>query len=62
MERLVEKAVEATRKFRKKFPSYLPAFARFLEECDYELCADPTRKEVLAQRDLMRDLNDVPIA
>jgi hypothetical protein len=53
---------KATRKFQEKFPRHLPAFARFLQDCDYELCADPNRAEVLAQRDLMRDISDVPIA
>lgn len=33
-----------------------------MQLCDYELWADPSRDEILAHRELMRDINDLPIA
>jgi predicted nucleic acid-binding protein len=54
--------LEARRKFRERFPTHLQAFNEFLEACDYEITNDPTAEEVLAHRDLMRDIYDVPLA
>lgn len=53
---------EAAATFRRRFPRYLSAFQTFLGDCPYEEAADPTRDDIIAQRSLMRDINDVPIA
>jgi predicted nucleic acid-binding protein len=53
---------EATRVFQKRFPQHLQSFQGYLKACAYEEAPDPTREAVLAERGLMRDMNDVPIA
>lgn len=53
---------EAVRKFEEKFPTYKQDFVDFLEECGYAEIPEPTSQAVLAHRDLMRDITDIPIA
>lgn len=53
---------EAARKFGEKFPTYTQDFKNFLAECDYTEIPAPPSREVLANRDLIRDVKDVPIA
>lgn len=53
---------EATRKFTEKFPSYADGFAKFLQDCDFELVPDPSLEEIEASHTLMQDIMDVPIA
>jgi predicted nucleic acid-binding protein len=53
---------EALRKFGEKFPAYTQDFNAFLEECGYEEIPEPSSQAVLASRDLMRDITDIPIA
>jgi predicted nucleic acid-binding protein len=38
------------------------ALEQFLDDCEYELAADPTREQVTQNLDLVRDPKDVPIA
>ena len=53
---------EAVRKFGEKFPLYAQDFEVFLAECGYEHIPEPSSQVVLAHRDLMRDITDIPIA
>jgi predicted nucleic acid-binding protein len=53
---------EARRKFKEKFADWTPEFEAFLEACDYQAAQEPSSEEMLANRDLMRDVTDVPIA
>ena len=53
---------EIERKFNEKFPAYAEAFAGFLQDCEYELVPDPSLEEVRANRTLMQDIKDIPIA
>jgi len=53
---------EANRKFLEKFPHHVPDFVTFLARCDIERVAAPTAADVLRNRNLMRDITDVPIA
>jgi predicted nucleic acid-binding protein len=53
---------EAVRKFAEKFPAYTQDFEDFLEKCGYAEIPEPSSQAVLAHRDLMRDITDIPIA
>jgi predicted nucleic acid-binding protein len=53
---------EAVRKFTEKFPAYTQDFEDFLEKCGYAEIPEPSSQAVLAHRDLMRDITDIPIA
>jgi predicted nucleic acid-binding protein len=53
---------EAVRKFGEKFPLYAQDFEVFLIECGYTHIPEPSSQAVLAHRDLMRDITDIPIA
>ena len=53
---------EARCKFKEKFSAHLPDFETFLDDCNYEEIPDPSDQEVEANLDLMRDLDDIPIA
>jgi predicted nucleic acid-binding protein len=53
---------EAVHKFADKFPAYTQDFADFLEKCGYAEIPEPSSQAVLAHRDLMRDITDIPIA
>jgi predicted nucleic acid-binding protein len=53
---------EAVRKFAEKFPAYTQDFEDFLEKCGYTEIPEPSSQAVLAHRDLMRDITDIPIA
>jgi predicted nucleic acid-binding protein len=52
----------ARRNIRDIDARQLPRFERFLEDCNYELVEDPTRREVQQNLDLVRSRADVPIA
>lgn len=53
---------QARKHLEKRFSAYLPRFEKFLQEVDYELAPDPSQEEVEANKDLVRDFSDVPIA
>lgn len=53
---------EAEGIFRRKFLAFLPAFQMFLADCGAEIVPDPSSSDIKAHGDLMRDINDVPIA
>lgn len=53
---------EALRKFREKFPRYTEGFEGLLKEVSYDEAPTSSAEEVQANRDLVRDITDVPIA
>ena len=53
---------EAHRKFREIFPAFIEDFAEFLVDVPHERVSDPTSRSVSANRRLMRDFTDIPIA
>ena len=53
---------EARRKFQERFPRHIQSFEQFLVDCHYEEVANPAVEDVRASRNLMRDINDVPLA
>lgn len=53
---------QARRNLKKRFPEYLDRFDEFLQLLDYELVSDPTQEAVEANRNLVRDLDDVAVA
>jgi len=53
---------EARERMARGSPAEQEALEQFLEDCEYELVRDPTREEVHANFDLVRDPKDIPIA
>jgi predicted nucleic acid-binding protein len=53
---------QARRNLQKRFPDYVDRFEEFLQAIDYELVPDPTLAEIEANKNLVRDLSDVPVA
>ena len=53
---------EARRYITMKFPECLQIFERFLSIGKYQLVPNPSKEEVLANVNIVRDLKDVPIA
>ena len=53
---------EAHRNLKRIAPATLPSFDEFLALSDYETVADPTPEEIVAQQQIVRDPNDVPVA
>lgn len=53
---------DARRHLKKSFPDQLAWFERFLERTEYELVENPSRAEIEANKTLVRDLSDVPVA
>ncbi len=53
---------QARRNLQKRFPEYLDRFEAFIQAVDYELFSDPTREEVEANKNIIRDFSDVPVA
>jgi predicted nucleic acid-binding protein len=53
---------QARRNLQKRFPNYLDRFEEFLETVGYELVPDPPSEAVRANRNLVRDFSDVPVA
>jgi putative PIN family toxin of toxin-antitoxin system len=53
---------QARTHIRRRFPNHEVQFDRFLQACEYELVADPTREQVAQNLDLVRDPSDVPVA
>jgi predicted nucleic acid-binding protein len=53
---------EAMRKFEEKFSEFKDDLEIFLGECNFQLLPDPTWEQVKENQDLMRDVEDVPIA
>jgi len=53
---------EARRYITTKFSEFLQIFERFLSLRKYQLVPNPSKEEVLANVNLVRDLKDVPIA
>lgn len=54
--------LEARRNIRRQFPDFVSDFQQFLELIDYEEAPLPTRKEVKANPDLVRQKKDIPVA
>lgn len=53
---------QAYRTLQKRFPIHNEKFERFLASAKYELVAPPAKEQVLAHRDLVRDVTDIPVA
>lgn len=53
---------QARRKFQERFPDFAQDFEDFLALVPYEEAPDPTSSQVAAQRHLVRDITDVPVA
>ncbi len=53
---------QASRHIRARFPAYAEQFDGFLQDCGFELAADPTREQVEQGLNLVRDPSDVPVA
>jgi len=53
---------QARRNLQKRFPEHVGRFEAFLQTVQYELAPDPTPEEVEANKTLIRDLSDVPVA
>jgi hypothetical protein len=53
---------QAKRTFHSKYPSLLQPFEAWLERCPIELVADASEAQVVAQVDLVRQIEDVPVA
>lgn len=53
---------QARRNLQKRFPEYLDRFEKFLNTVDYELEPDPTLEKVKANKTLVRDTSDIPVA
>jgi predicted nucleic acid-binding protein len=53
---------EARRNLQRIAPATLPTFDEFLALSEYETVADPTPEEIVAQQQIVRDPNDVPVA
>ena len=53
---------QARRNLQAKLPTFVDAFDTWLSHIACEIAPDPEPKAVLAQLDLMRDVDDVPVA
>jgi predicted nucleic acid-binding protein len=53
---------QARRNLQKRFPEYIDRFEAFIQSVDYEIVGDPTQDEVEANKSIIRDLSDVPVA
>lgn len=53
---------EARRHIRRLIPDMRGGFETWLKACAYEEVATPEKPEVEANSDLVRDINDIPIA
>jgi predicted nucleic acid-binding protein len=53
---------QARRNLKKRFPEYVDRFDQFLELLDYEPVPDPIEEDIKANRQLVRDLDDVAVA
>lgn len=53
---------QARRNLRKRFPEYTERFEVFIQSVAHDLVADPTPQEVEANKHIVRDLSDVPVA
>ncbi len=55
--------IEETRHtLSKRFPAYIEKFEQFLEVSQCELTDAPSKEQVLAHQNLVRDVTDVPVA
>jgi predicted nucleic acid-binding protein len=52
----------ARKHLRRSFPAFAERFERFLTDVGYEEVPDPTPDEVGRNRQLVRDVDDVPVA
>jgi predicted nucleic acid-binding protein len=53
---------QARRNLQKRFPEYTDHFDLFIKSVDYQLVSDPTPEEVEANKNIIRDYSDVPVA
>jgi putative PIN family toxin of toxin-antitoxin system len=53
---------QARSRVKARFPNYIDQFEQFLQNCKFELVDDPTLEEITNNKDLVRDITDVPIA
>jgi len=53
---------QARRNLQAKLPAFVESFDAWLSHLSYEIAPDPKPEAVLAQLDLMRDVDDVPVA
>ncbi len=53
---------QARRNLQEKLPGYVESFETWLSHVAAEWVPDPTAKQVAAHLDLVRDLDDVPVA
>jgi predicted nucleic acid-binding protein len=55
--------IDSTRRhLQKRFPEHIGRFENFLQKADYELAPDPTKEEVEANHNLVRDESDIGVA
>ncbi len=53
---------EAHRHIRNRFPQFAAEFEEFLSLLDFEEAPTPSREEVEANQDLVRQIEDIPVA
>lgn len=53
---------QAKRNLQRRFPEYVDRFEFYLQSVEYELVPDPTQEEIDTNKNLIRDLSDVPVA
>jgi len=53
--------IDARRYLSTLFPDHVPKLDALLSTAAVEIVEDPTREEVLAHRNLVRDIKDVPV-
>lgn len=53
---------QARRNLQKRFPDHVDRFDAFIQSINYELVSNPPPEDVEANKNLVRDLSDVPIA
>lgn len=53
---------EVNKNIQIKFPTYVNDLKDFLLDCPFELVQHPAKTEIAKNRDLIRDVSDIPIA
>lgn len=53
---------QARRNLQKRFPAYTERFEAFIQSVEHDLVVDPTPQEVEANKNIIRDMSDVPVA
>ena len=53
---------QARKRINNRFPEFLDEFEQFVRIHEYELVSDPTKEEIDQNKNLVRDLTDIPVA